>query len=93
MAVTTRAPAAFPAAPPAVLSVRELVKQNGFLVVAVFEVVPDDGSPAFVDQETLLVGEESLRKLSPGNVVRVRFDGARKRVFPTTPVTVLATGV
>ncbi|MGK3987842.1 hypothetical protein WME99_32675 [Sorangium sp. So ce136] len=73
--------------------VREFVKQNGFLVVVVFEVVPDDGSPAFVDQETLLAGKESLRKLSPGNVVRVRFDGARKRVFPTTPVTVLATGV
>ncbi|WP_437960529.1 hypothetical protein WME76_13370 [Sorangium sp. So ce119] len=73
--------------------VREFVKQKGFFVVVVFEVAPDDGSPAFVDQETLFVGEESLRKLSPGNVVRVRFDGRREHVFPATPVTVLATAV
>lgn len=71
--------------------VREVKARNGFLIVALFEVAPDDGGPAFVDQETLLVGLDSLHKLSPGNVVRVRFDGSRQRVFPTSPVAVLAT--
>jgi hypothetical protein len=69
--------------------VREMTKQGGFLVVVPFEVAPDDGGPTFFDQETLFVGGASLEKLSPGNVVRVRFDGARGRVFPATPVTVV----
>ncbi|HEU4532817.1 MAG TPA: hypothetical protein VFS00_01820 [Polyangiaceae bacterium] len=72
--------------------VREVKERQGFFIVVAFEVVPDDGSPAFIDQETLFVGEASLHKLAPGNVVRVRFDGARQHVFPTSPVTVLAAG-
>jgi uncharacterized Zn finger protein (UPF0148 family) len=72
--------------------VREVKKEKGFFLVVLFEVVPDDGSAAFVDQETLFVGEEALQKLAPGNVVRVRFDGARQHVFPVRPVVVLATG-
>ncbi|WP_437737566.1 hypothetical protein [Sorangium sp. So ce1335] len=71
--------------------VRQFPKQDGFFVVVLFEVVPGDGSPAFIDQETLFVGEASLRKLSAGNVVRVRFDGRRELVFPVSPVTVLET--
>ncbi|KYF54460.1 hypothetical protein BE08_12930 [Sorangium cellulosum] len=71
--------------------VRQFAEQDSYLVVALFEVVPDDGSPTFVDQETLLVSEEGLRKLSAGNVVRVRFDGRRELVFPVKPVTVLET--
>ncbi|MGK3994275.1 hypothetical protein [Sorangium sp. So ce1024] len=70
---------------------RQSAEQDSYLVAVLFEVVPDDGSPAFVDQETLLVSEEGLRKLSAGNVVRVRFDRRRELVFPVKPVTVLET--
>lgn len=73
-------------------TVREMKKDQGYLVVVLFEVTPDDGSPAFVDQETLYLGPASLAKLVPGNVVRVRFDGARQHVFPISPVTVIASG-
>jgi len=72
--------------------VREEKERQGFFVVVVFEVVPDAGGPAFVDQETLLVGAASLDKLAPGNIVRVRFDGAREHVFPVTPITVVGVG-
>ncbi len=70
--------------------VREFKDQQGYFIVVVFEVTPDDGTAPFVDQETLFVGPEALGKLAPGNAVRVRFDGARGRVFPISPVTVIA---
>lgn len=66
-------------------------KTDGYLLAVVFEVIPDDGSPPFVDQENLYVGGASLAKLVPGNVVRARYDRVTKRVFPCTPVTVLGT--
>ena len=69
--------------------VRETSKESGFLIVVVFEVTPDDGSPSFVDQETLLVGPESLAKLVPDNAVRVRFDGRRQHVYPISPVALI----
>jgi hypothetical protein len=70
--------------------VREIKEQDGFFIVVLFEVAPDAGGPTFFDQETLFVGPASFEKLSPGNVVRVRFGGARRLVFPVSPVTVLA---
>ncbi len=72
--------------------VREMKQSQGYIVIVLFEVTPDDGSPVFVDQETLYLGPSSLAKLVPGNVVRVRFDGARQHVFPISPVTVIANG-
>ena len=44
---------------------------------------PEDGRPAFRDQETVLVRNELLPKLQPGKMVRVRYDPlAHDRVFP-----------
>jgi hypothetical protein len=63
--------------------------RGGSLVLVQFDVVPDDGSPAFHDDETLLVAEVSLPKLSPGNVLSVRYDRRRRRVFPTVPIEVV----
>ncbi len=71
--------------------VREMKKDDAYFIVVLFEVTPDDGGPPFLDQETLFVGSASLQKLSPGNVVRVRFGRAREHVFPASPVTVVAT--
>jgi hypothetical protein len=70
--------------------IREFKDLQGYFIVVVFEVTPDDGTAPFVDQETLFVGPEALGKLVPGNAVRVRFDGARGHVFPISPVTVIA---
>jgi hypothetical protein len=36
------------------------------------------------------VGSPSFAKLAPGNVVRVRYDGAREHVYPSAPVTVIS---
>ena len=69
--------------------VREIPERQAYLIVVAFEVVPEAGGPAFVDQETLFVGAASLEKLAPGNIVPVRFDGARERVFPITPMRVI----
>lgn len=71
---------------------REMKEHDSYLIAVMFEVTPDGGGAPFVDQENLLVKETSLQKLSPGHVVRVRFDAARARVFPTTPIQVLGTG-
>ncbi len=68
---------------------RETKAPPSCLVAVMFEVTPDDGSAPFVDQENLLVKTESLQKLSPGNVVRVRFDAARAHVFPVSPMEVI----
>jgi hypothetical protein len=62
---------------------------GGALVLVDFEVTPEDGSPAFRDDEALLVANESLSKLLPGNLLRVRYDRNRTRVFPTVPMEVL----
>lgn len=70
-------------------TVHEIRGRRAFIVLAVFEVVPDDGEPTFVDQETLIVGGDCLPKLAQGNVIRVRFDKQRQRVFPVTPVAVV----
>lgn len=63
-------------------------KKDEYLVAVMFEVAPDDGGPTFVDQETLFVGGATLQKLTPGNVLQVRFDGARELVFLQSPVIV-----
>lgn len=68
---------------------REMKASDSYLIAVMFEVTPDDGSAPFVDQENLHVRATSLEKLSPGNVVRVRFDSARARVFPATPIEVI----
>jgi hypothetical protein len=72
--------------------VREKQEADENFIVVLFEVTPEDGRPPFIDQETLFVGNDSLQKLAPGNVVRVRFDRPCTRVFPIRPVVVLATG-
>ena len=69
--------------------VRRREKQDDYFVMVLFEVTPDDGSATFMDQETLFVGSPTFAKLEPGNVVRVRYDGAREHVYPSSPVTVL----
>ncbi len=71
--------------------VREVKERQAFIIVVVFEVVPDDGSASFVDQETLFVGAATRDKLDAGNILPVRFDGAREHVFPITPMTVVGT--
>lgn len=70
--------------------VREIKERDGFFVVVLFEVTPEDGSAPFVDRETLFVGPQTLEKLAPDNVVRVRFDRGRRHVYPATPIAVLA---
>jgi hypothetical protein len=72
--------------------IRELKEKDELFAVVLFEVVPEDGRPPFVDQETLFCGAASFEKLAPGNFVRVRFDRACSLVFPVRPVTVPATG-
>ena len=62
---------------------------SGTIVVAQFEVTPDDGSPAFVDQETLNLGEQGLKKIVAGNTLLVRFDSAREHVYPQAPLTLV----
>jgi hypothetical protein len=71
---------------------REMKSPESYLVAVMFEVTPDDGSAPFVDQQTLLLAASSMQKLVAGNVVRVRFDAARARVFPTSPVEVVGRG-
>lgn len=67
----------------------QLVRDGSVLVVA-FEVHPAGGGAPFVDEETLLVQDESIAKLEPGNLIRVRFDEPRRtRVFPVSPIEVV----
>jgi hypothetical protein len=68
---------------------REMKQRDCSLVALMFEVTPDDGSAPFVDQENLLVLNASLEKFAVGNVMRVRFNAARSRVFPITPIVVI----
>jgi hypothetical protein len=68
------------------------LQHNASIVVALMEVRPQGGQPVFRDEEPWLVGEQSLRKLQPGHVIRVRYDRrTRDRVFPITPVEVVET--
>lgn len=67
-------------------------ERDEYLVALVFEVQPDDGSAAFVDQEVAFTGSKTLAKLAPGNIVAVRFDGARQHVYLQPPVEVLGRG-
>jgi hypothetical protein len=62
---------------------------EGVTAIVLFEVTPADGSASFVDEEAFNVRKESVAKLAPGNVMPVRFDGARTRVFPIFPIQVL----
>ncbi len=68
------------------------IVQGGTLVLLAFSVEPSDGSVPFVVEDVLLLADASLPKLAVGNVVRVRFDGRRRRVFPITPIEVEARG-
>lgn len=65
-------------------------EKDEYLIAVMFEVVPDDASPPFVDQENVFVGGVTLQKLVPNNVVRVRFNSSRNLVFVQSPVTVLS---
>jgi uncharacterized Zn finger protein (UPF0148 family) len=63
--------------------------KGGSVVLLALEVHPAKGGAPFVDEETLLVRDESIGKLEPGNVIPVRYDEpARKRVFPVSPIEV-----
>lgn len=65
-------------------------RTGGTLVAVVMRVEPVGGGAPFVDEETMLVRDESLSKLEPGSVIRVRFDGGRdRRVFPISPIEVV----
>jgi hypothetical protein len=62
-------------------------RDGGTLVTVEMDVRPENGRPAFRDQETMLVYNESLPKLQPGHVVRVRYDPlGHDRVFPDSPI-------
>ena len=62
-------------------------RSGGTLVTLEMEVRPQPGGPAFRDQETVLVRNESLPKLEPGQAIHVRYDPlAHDRVFPDSPI-------
>lgn len=63
---------------------------DGVLKLVLFEVQPEAGGAPFVDEEVLALHPTSATLLEPGNVVPVRFDGRRTRVFPISPITVVA---
>jgi uncharacterized Zn finger protein (UPF0148 family) len=69
--------------------IRREYRKGGTLLVVQWEVRPSDGSAPFRDDETMLVRNESVAKLDPGNVVSVRFDRKRSLVFPSSPIVVL----
>lgn len=64
-------------------------ERDAYVLAVVFEVTPDAGGAPFVDRELLSVSAAVRDKLVVGNTVRVRFNGGRTLVFPTSPVTVL----
>ena len=47
--------------------------RDGSLVLLLMEVTPADGQPAFQDEESIIVREQSLPKVQAGNTIRVRF--------------------
>jgi hypothetical protein len=72
----------------AVLSAR--FAGDGVLKLVLFEVQPDAGGAPFVDEEVIVFHPHSALLVEPGNVIPVRFDRRRTRVFPISPVTVVA---
>lgn len=67
--------------------------KGAMLVRLLMEVQPLSGKPSFRDEESLLIHEDSLYKVQPGNVIRVRYArGRTDRVFSTNPIEVLETG-
>jgi hypothetical protein len=69
--------------------IRREFRRGGSLIVVQWDVRPNDGSAPFRDDETMLVRNETVPKLEPGNVIPVRFDRTRRFVFPVSPVTVV----
>lgn len=67
-------------------------RRGGTLLVVEWEVRPQDGSAPFRDDETMLVRDESVSKLDPGNIVAVRFNRGHTLVFPESPIRVLGRG-
>lgn len=67
----------------------ENIAGNGVLVLVLLEVTPDQGGAPFVDQEAVLVRDDRVERLTPGNVIAVRFNGSRDRVFPISPIDVI----
>lgn len=65
--------------------VRPELRAGGTLVTLLLEVCPA-GQPSFQDEETILVRNQSLEKLQPGQVIEVRYHAASGRVFPTSPI-------
>lgn len=69
---------------------RKGFRRGGTLVLVQFEVSPARGGNPFVDEEPLLVRDENVSKLEPGNLIAVRYDEPeRRRVFPVSPIQVL----
>jgi hypothetical protein len=70
--------------------VRPTFVRGGSIVVVAFSVEPEAGGAPFLDEEVLLLRDESIPKLDPGNVVPVRYDEpGRRRVFPISPIEVV----
>lgn len=70
--------------------VRPTFVRGGSIVVVAFSVEPAAGGAPFLDEEVLLLRDESIPKLDPGNVVPVRYDEpGRRRVFPISPIEVV----
>lgn len=72
--------------------IRPGYRSGGTLLVVEWEVRPLDGSAPFRDDETMLVRDESVSKLDPGNLVAVRFNGRHTLVFPESPIRVVGQG-
>jgi len=68
---------------------RRFPERGTTLAAVLFEVTPGDGSPPFLDQETLTLSAQGAERLVVGNTVRVRFDRGRTLVFPTSPIEVV----
>jgi hypothetical protein len=70
--------------------IRPSFVRGGSIVVVAFSVTPQGGGAPFVDEEVLLLKDESVAKVDPGNVMNVRYDEpGRRRVFPVSPIEVL----
>ena len=68
-------------------------QQGTMLIRLLLEENPPGGKPPFQGEASILIREESMFKVQPGNVIRVRYArGRTDRVFPTNPIEVLETG-
>ncbi len=69
------------------------LRKRGMLVLLLMEVQPVNGEPSFQSEESFLFYLESLPKVQPGNVVRVRYArGGLNRVDIPSPIEILETG-